>query len=67
MNVTELRPGNYFEDEGVLYKCIDILLNKTAMKTALKLALQKRLTIGRFKTESSKILKESMDPTFAKV
>jgi Translation elongation factor P (EF-P)/translation initiation factor 5A (eIF-5A) len=32
MNVTELRPGNYFEDEGVLYKCIDILLNKTAMR-----------------------------------
>lgn len=32
MNVTELRPGNYFVDEGVLYKCIDILLNKTAMR-----------------------------------
>ncbi len=32
MNVTELRPGNYFEDEGTLYQCIDILLNKTAMR-----------------------------------
>ncbi len=32
MNVTELRPGNYFEDEGVLYQVIDILLNKTAMR-----------------------------------
>lgn len=32
MNVTELRPGNYFEDEGVLYRCLDILLNKTAMR-----------------------------------
>ncbi len=32
MNVTELRPGNYFEDEGILYQVIDILLNKTAMR-----------------------------------
>jgi len=32
MNVTELRPGNYFEDEGVQYQVIDILLNKTAMR-----------------------------------
>jgi len=32
MNVTELRPGNYFEDENCLYQVIDILLNKTAMR-----------------------------------
>lgn len=32
MNVTELRPGNYFEDENTLYQVIDILLNKTAMR-----------------------------------
>ena len=32
MNVTELRPGNYFEDDGTLYQVIDILLNKTAMR-----------------------------------
>lgn len=32
MNVTELRPGNYFEDENALYQVIDILLNKTAMR-----------------------------------
>ena len=32
MNVTELRPGNYFIDEGNLYQCLDILLNKTAMR-----------------------------------
>lgn len=32
MNVTELRPGNYYVDEKVLYKVIDILLNKTAMR-----------------------------------
>ena len=32
MNVTELRPGNYFEEDGNLYYVIDILLNKTAMR-----------------------------------
>lgn len=32
MNVTELRPGNYFEDENSLFQVIDILLNKTAMR-----------------------------------
>ena len=32
MNVTELRPGNYFEDDGNLYYVIDILLNNTAMR-----------------------------------
>lgn len=32
MNVTELRPGNYFEDENTLFQVIDILLNKTAMR-----------------------------------
>lgn len=32
MNVTELRPGNYFIDEKTLYRVIDILLNKTAMR-----------------------------------
>ena len=32
INVTEVRPGNYFVDEGNLYRVIDILLNKTAMR-----------------------------------
>lgn len=32
MNVTELRPGNYFIDEDTLYQVLDILLNKTAMR-----------------------------------
>jgi elongation factor P len=32
MNVTELRPGNYFIDEKILYRVIDVLLNKTAMR-----------------------------------
>lgn len=32
MNVTELRPGNYFMDNNQLYLVMDILLNKTAMR-----------------------------------
>ncbi|MFA6666742.1 MAG: elongation factor P [Bacilli bacterium] len=32
MNVTELRPGNYFIDGSKLLLVIDILLNKTAMR-----------------------------------
>ncbi|MBP5694633.1 MAG: elongation factor P [Bacilli bacterium] len=32
MNVTELRPGNYFTENGNLYQVMDILLNKTAMR-----------------------------------
>ena len=32
MNVTELRPGNYFIDDNKLLLVIDILLNKTAMR-----------------------------------
>jgi len=31
INVTELRPGNTFESDGVIYTCLDIDLNKTAM------------------------------------
>ena len=32
VNVTELRPGHYFIDEGNLYQVQDILLNKNAMR-----------------------------------
>ena len=32
MNVTELRPGNYFLEDGNIFSVIDILLNKTAMR-----------------------------------
>ncbi len=31
INVTELRPGNYFLEDGNIYQVLDILLNKTAM------------------------------------
>ncbi len=32
VNVTELRPGNYFIEAGEIYHVLDILLNKTAMR-----------------------------------
>lgn len=32
INVTELRPGNFFIDENEMYQVLDILLNKTAMR-----------------------------------
>ena len=32
INVTELRPGNYFLEDGNSYLVLDILLNKTAMR-----------------------------------
>jgi len=32
VNVTELRPGNYFIEDGNIYQVQDILLNKTAMR-----------------------------------
>ena len=32
VNVTELRPGNYFTEDGNIYQVQDILLNKTAMR-----------------------------------
>lgn len=32
MNVTELRPGNYFIEDNNIYLVMDILLNKTAMR-----------------------------------
>ena len=32
INVTELKVGNYFLEENVLYQVLDVLLNKTAMR-----------------------------------
>jgi elongation factor P len=46
MNVTELRPGNFFEDEGVLYQVIDILLNKTAMRKMVAKVKVKNVRTG---------------------
>jgi len=46
MNVTELRPGNYFLDEGNLYQVLDILLNKTAMRKMVAKIKAKNLRSG---------------------
>ena len=46
INVTELRPGNYFIDENNLYRVIDILLNKTAMRKMVAKVKVKNLRTG---------------------
>lgn len=46
VNVTELRPGNYFEEEGNIYRVIDILLNKTAMRKMVAKVKVKNLRTG---------------------
>ena len=46
MNVTELRPGNYFIDEGNLYLVMDILLNKTAMRKMVAKVKAKNMRTG---------------------
>jgi len=46
VNVTELRPGNFFIDEGNLYRVEDILLNKTAMRKMVAKVKVKNLRSG---------------------
>ncbi|MDO5330073.1 MAG: elongation factor P [Bacillota bacterium] len=46
LNVTELRPGNYFVDEGNLYQVLDILLNKTAMRKMVAKVKVKNMRSG---------------------
>ena len=46
MNVTEIRPGNYFIDEDNLYLCLDILLNKTAMRKMVAAIKAKNMRTG---------------------
>ncbi|NCA97033.1 MAG: elongation factor P [Bacteroidia bacterium] len=46
INVTELRPGNHFIDEGALYSVLDILLNKTAMRKMVAKVKVKNLRTG---------------------
>ena len=46
MNVTELRPGNYFEEDGNLYYVIGILLNKTAMRKMVAKVKVKNVRTG---------------------
>jgi len=46
VNVTELRPGNYFIDENNLYVVQDILLNKTAMRKMVAKIKVKNIRTG---------------------
>ena len=46
VNVTELRPGNYFTEDGNIYQVLDILLNKTAMRKMVAKVKVKNLRTG---------------------
>ena len=46
VNVTELRPGNYFIEEGNIFQVLDILLNKTAMRKMVAKVKVKNLRTG---------------------
>ena len=46
MNVTELRPGNYFIEDNNIYVVMDILLNKTAMRKMVAKLKVKNLRTG---------------------
>lgn len=46
VNVTELRPGNFFEEEGNIYQVLDILLNKTAMRKMVAKVKVKNVRTG---------------------
>ena len=53
VNVTELRPGNYFIEDGNIYQVLDILLNKTAMRKMVAKVKVKNLRTGAM-TEMAK-------------
>lgn len=46
INVTELRPGNYFIDDNNIYNVLDILLNKTAMRKMVAKVKVKNVRTG---------------------
>ena len=46
VNVTELRPGNYFIEDGNIYQVLDILLNKTAMRKMVAKVKVKNMRTG---------------------
>ncbi|MFA6755141.1 MAG: elongation factor P [Bacilli bacterium] len=46
MNVTELRPGNYFMENNNIFLVIDILLNKTAMRKMVAKLKVKNIRTG---------------------
>ncbi len=53
VNVTELRSGNYFVEDGNIYQVQDILLNKTAMRKMVAKVKVKNLRTGAM-TEMAK-------------
>ena len=53
VNVTELRPGNYFIEDGNIYQVQDILLNKTAMRKMVAKVKVKNMRTGAM-TEMAK-------------
>lgn len=46
INVTELRPGNYFKDKDQIFVVLDINFNKTAMRKMIAKAKVKNLKTG---------------------
>ena len=46
VNVTELRPSNYFIEDGNIYQVMDILLNKTAMRKMVAKVKVRNLRTG---------------------
>lgn len=53
MNVTELRPGNYFLEDNEIYLVIDILLNKTAMRKMVAKLKVKNVRTGAITEKSA--------------
>ena len=46
INITELRPGNYFTDKNQIFIVLDILLNKTAMRKMIAKIKVKNIRSG---------------------
>lgn len=52
INVTELRPGNYFIENDDIYNVLDILLNKTAMRKMVAKVKVKNVRTGAITEQS---------------
>ena len=70
INVTELRPGNYFLEDGNIYLVLDILLNKTAMRKMVAKVKIKNVRTGSitdmsansgYQVETSRLEKKKMN------
>lgn len=63
INVTELRPGNYFTVEGGIYTVLDVSLNKTAMRKMVVKVKVKNVRTGAV-TEMSFLGGTNIEPIF---